>query len=45
MTDRYGPGAIRFHWLMAVLIVVVGVLGPRRDGVLSRKWAGKAGSP
>jgi len=31
VTDRYDPGAIRFHWLMAVLIVVVGVLGLLHD--------------
>lgn len=31
MTDRYDPGAIRFHWTMAVLIVIVGVLGLLHD--------------
>jgi cytochrome b561 len=31
VTDRYGPGAIRFHWMMAVLIVIVGVLGLLHD--------------
>jgi cytochrome b561 len=28
---RYGPGAIALHWIMAVLIVVVGVLGLLHD--------------
>jgi len=28
---RYGPVAIGFHWIMAVLIVVVGVLGLLHD--------------
>jgi len=31
VTDRYDPGAIRFHWTMAVLIVIVGVLGLLHD--------------
>ena len=31
MTDRYDRGAIRFHWMMAVLIVIVGVLGLLHD--------------
>ena len=31
MTDRYDPGAIRFHWMMAVLVVVGGVLGLLHD--------------
>jgi cytochrome b561 len=30
-TDRYRSGAIGFHWIMAVLIVVVGVLGLLHD--------------
>jgi cytochrome b561 len=29
--DRYGAGAIGFHWTMALLIVVVGVLGLLHD--------------
>jgi len=28
---RYGPAAIAFHWTMAVLVVVVGVLGLMHD--------------
>jgi len=28
---RYDPGAIRFHWTMAVLVVIVGVLGLLHD--------------
>lgn len=28
---RYDPGAIRYHWIMVVLIVVVGVLGLLHD--------------
>ncbi|HEX4619329.1 MAG TPA: cytochrome b [Steroidobacteraceae bacterium] len=31
MAERYDPGAIRFHWIMAVLIVIVGVLGLLHD--------------
>jgi len=31
MSDRYDPGAIRFHWAMAVLVVIVGVLGLLHD--------------
>src|SRR5690348_11983944 len=27
----YGPGAIAFHWITAVLVVVVGVLGLLHD--------------
>jgi cytochrome b561 len=30
-TDRYGAAAVGFHWAMAVLIVVVGVLGLLHD--------------
>lgn len=29
--QRYGPGAIAFHWVMVVLVVVVGVLGLLHD--------------
>jgi len=31
MTTRYGPGAMAFHWSMAVLVIVVGVLGLLHD--------------
>jgi cytochrome b561 len=30
-TERYGSGAIAFHWIMVPLIVVVGVLGLLHD--------------
>lgn len=30
-TDRYGPGAIAFHWTMFLLVVVVGILGLLHD--------------
>ncbi|HEX4153957.1 MAG TPA: cytochrome b/b6 domain-containing protein [Steroidobacteraceae bacterium] len=29
--SRYGPGAVAFHWFMAPLLVVVGVLGLLHD--------------
>lgn len=31
MSDRYDPGAIRFHWTVAVLVVIVGTLGLLHD--------------
>jgi cytochrome b561 len=30
-SERYGPGAIVFHWMMFVLVVCVGVLGLLHD--------------
>lgn len=29
--ERYGPGAITFHWVMVLLVVIVGVLGLLHD--------------
>lgn len=29
--ERYGPGAIAFHWVIVVLVVIVGVLGLLHD--------------
>jgi cytochrome b561 len=29
--ERYGSGAIAFHWVMVLLIVVVGILGLLHD--------------
>jgi cytochrome b561 len=30
-TSRYRPGAVLFHWAMAVLVIIVGVLGLLHD--------------
>ena len=41
MTDRYGNMAIFYHWVMAVLVVVVGVLGLLHDSwphATQAKW-------
>jgi superoxide oxidase len=31
VSDKYDPGAIRFHWLMVILVILVGVLGLLHD--------------
>jgi cytochrome b561 len=37
--ERYGSGAIAFHWIMALLIVGVGILGLLHDSWSKRTQA------